>query len=264
MAAAERIRGTREWAVANIDCCTGCSNNCLYCYARYDAVEKRKTVRAAEWITPVVRHEDIEKSYPTYPGRVMFPTTHDIFPENLDSCIKVIKQLLKSENKVLIVSKPRLECIRKMCDRLEKAKENILFRFTITAMNDEILSFWEPEAPDYSERRSSLEYAHARDFKTSVSVEPMLETENVVEMVLDLLPYVNHSIWLGKMNKIAKRVVCDSKETKQAVARIRYGQSDKKIRDIYRQLKDNQLVRWKESIKEIVGLDLAQEAGLDI
>jgi hypothetical protein len=34
--------------------------------------------------------------------------------------------------------------------------------------------------------------------------------------------------------------------------------------EIYRQLRHNPLIRWKESIKTVVGLDLAAEPGLDI
>ena len=28
------ISGTKEWAKENVNCVTGCSNNCRYCYAR--------------------------------------------------------------------------------------------------------------------------------------------------------------------------------------------------------------------------------------
>jgi DNA repair photolyase len=31
--------GTREWASTNVNFITGCSNNCLYCYARAMAIK---------------------------------------------------------------------------------------------------------------------------------------------------------------------------------------------------------------------------------
>jgi hypothetical protein len=40
-------------------------------------------------------------------------------------------------------------------------------------------------------------------------------------------------------------------------------QNDERIWELYNRLKDNTKVRWKESIKKVVGLELATEAGLD-
>lgn len=259
----KKIWGTREWAVANIDCCTGCPHGCRYCYARYDAVVRRGTVAAEEWQRCCVRQEDVTRQWPHYDGQVMFPCTHDIVPENLDSCLQVIENLLAAGNSILIVTKPHLACIEPLCEQLKKHKESILFRFTITADTPAILSFWEPHAPGYEERRSCLQLAAEQGFATSVSIEPMLNTETVVQMVADLAPWVSHSLWLGKMNKIEERVEIDSPEMQREIERIKRGQSDEKIYKIYNQLRDNPLVFWKESIKEVVGLQLATQPGED-
>ncbi len=257
------IRGTREWAVANIDCCTGCPHDCLYCYARYDAVVLKGLVSATEWRSCKVRSEEVLKIQPLFPGQVMFPTTHDIVPENIDACISVIHNLLIAGNKVLIVSKPNIECVRKLCNAFDKYKSDLLFRFTITSRNSSLLCFWEPGAPGYEERKESLCYAFEKGYHTSVSVEPMLDTVDVVAMVRELLPCVTHSVWLGKMNKIEQRVQIDSYETQAQVEKITEGQSDQVLHDIYRQLCNEPLVRWKESIKEVIGLELSDKPGLD-
>ena len=34
------IRGTKEWAVAEINCSIGCPHDCRYCYARVAALDK--------------------------------------------------------------------------------------------------------------------------------------------------------------------------------------------------------------------------------
>ncbi len=261
---ASKISGTKEWAVANIDCCTGCSHGCRYCYARYDAVVKYKTVRAADWDNPIVRPEDVDRIFPCYAGQVMFPTTHDILPSNLQDCIRVIEGLIASGNSVLIVSKPHLDCIKELCRCFGKKRSQIVFRFTITALDNSIIKFWEPAAPLFEERIECLKHAFLSEFKTSVSIEPMLDAQNIVQLVDKITPWVTHSIWVGKMNKIDSRVVCDTKEMEMELLRIRQGQKDNQIIKIYRQLKDNPLVRWKESIKEVVGLELATEVGLDI
>lgn len=258
------IRGTREWAVANIDCCTGCPHDCLYCYARYDAVEKRKQLTAKEWRLSRVRDEDVRKVQPLYPGQVMFPTTHDIVPENLQECLEVIRNLLTAGNRVLVVSKPHQACVRELCQELAAYKDRLLFRFTITARAAELLSLWEPGAPGYEERKASLCHAFHEGYRTSVSVEPMLDTGDVVDMVRELLPCVSHSIWLGKMNKIEQRVRIDSAELRDQVDRIQAEQDDAVIMEIYNQLRHEPLVRWKESIKTVVGLELPGEPGQDI
>lgn len=257
------IRGTREWAVANIDCCTGCPHDCRYCYARYDAVDRRGLVAENAWAECHIRSEDVEKVQPLYPGQVMFPTTHDILPENLQACITVIDHLLSAGNRVLVVSKPHLDCVQELCQVFSGHKDNLLFRFTITARDGDLLAFWEPGAPGYTERKESLCHAFAEGFQTSVSVEPMLDSADVVYMVYELLPCVSHSIWLGKMNRIEQRVRIDSKEAREQVNRIKSGQRDAQISSIYRRLQAEPLVRWKESIKIVVGLQLADEPGMD-
>lgn len=258
------IRGTREWAVAEINCCRGCSHGCRYCYARYEAVERKRLIALEEWESCRILESEVVRQHPLYSGQVMFPTTHDIVPENLDACIQVLANLFDAGNRVLLVSKPNLPSIRRICKEFDKFRERLLFRFTITARNRKILQLWEPGAPGYSERKACLEYAFAKGFETSVSVEPMLDTGDVVPMVHELLPNITHSIWLGKMNKIEERVIDDSEQMRLEIDRIKQGQSDEKLLVLYRTLAHHDKVRWKESVKEVVGIELPSEPGLDV
>ena len=258
------IRGTLEWAVAEINCCMGCPHGCRYCYAHYDQVERKGTVTAEQWETCQVLVDEVSRKRPLYPGQVMFPSAHDIVPENLEACLNVLKNLLDAGNKVLVVSKPHLECIQRLCNELSNAREQLLFRFTITARDSEILKLWEPHAPDYKERKDCLEYTFRKGFATSVSVEPMLDTTDVAAMVNELLPFITHSIWLGKMNRIERRVACESEEMRKEVNRIVKGQSDERLHQLYHELRTIPQVRWKESVKKVVGHQLASEPGLDI
>ena len=45
---------------------------------------------------------------------------------------------------------------------------------------------------------------------------------------------------------------------------IRAGQTDERITEIYAQLKKHPKAKWKDSIKKVVGLKMAQKAGLDV
>lgn len=258
------IQGTREWAVASIDCCLGCPNGCKYCYGRFDQTVRKKIVSVDAWSKTQVLEDELTKKHPHYPGQVMFPTNHDIVPENLDSCLVVLKNLLTANNQVLVVTKPVISCIETLCQELLSNKDNILFRFTITARDSKILSMWEPSASSYEERFESLEYGFSKGFQTSVSIEPMLDSSDVVGMVRELLPFVSHSVWIGKMNKIDERVESSSAQMIRAIINIKNGQTDEEIFKIYHELKNEPLVRWKESIKDIIGLTRATQPGQDI
>lgn len=258
------VRGTREWAVAEINCCHGCPHDCRYCYARYDLVERRRILAPAQWPISRTIDADVDRRHPLYPGQVMFPTAHDIVPDNLVACIMVLDNLLVAGNRVLVVSKPHLDCIRILCVRFAAKRDRLIFRFTITARDEQILKLWEPGAPGYAERRSCLEYAFHAGFATSVSVEPILDMQDVLAMVHELLPFISHSIWLGKMNKIDERVVIDSTAMRDAVEILKKGQEDAKILRIYNELRENPKVRWKDSVKKVVGLMPATQPGLDL
>ncbi len=250
--------------MAEINCCVGCPHDCRYCYARIAALKKGLIDSPRQWSRTRIVDQAVAADSIRYPGQVMFPTAHDIVEENLEASMRVIDGLLAAENQVLVVSKPSVSCIAKVCRRFHRQRRQILFRFTITARNTEILSFWEPGAPGYCERLDSLKVAFEQGFETSVSVEPILDMADLVEMITELEPYVSHSIWLGKMNKVEERVIIDGAEVAAEVERISSEQRDESIRDLYESLQHKPLIRWKESIKQVIGLPLAARSGLDV
>jgi DNA repair photolyase len=256
-------RGTQEWSVKTINCCTGCSHDCRYCYAKGMAI-RFKQVTATQWPLERIRPQDVTKRQNKYDGQVMFPSSHDITPNNLDACLTVLKNLLHSGNKVLVVSKPHLECIRAICERLKAFKEQILFRFTIGACDDRILSYWEPNAPTYGERKASLIYAFDSGFQTSVSVEPLLDASNIDTLISELLPYVTNAIWIGKMNHLGRFGNNGDAVLRQAIDNIKRGQTDVAIKSIYSRHRDNPMIKWKKEIKKVVGIPLTKENGMDI
>ena len=181
----------------------------------------------------------------------------------LDACSTVLKKLVESGNQVVVVLKPHLEIVQRLCGELKQFREKILFRFTITATDDKILSFWEPNAPPCKERKASLKWAFEAGFKTSVSVEPMLDSEKIDDLVKALLPYVNDAIWIGKMNHLG-RIKTGGDGLKAEIERIKAGQTDEKIWAIYNRHKDNPKIKWKESIKKVVGIPPVEKAGMDM
>lgn len=198
---------------------------------------------------------------------VMFPTTHDISPNSLDVCLQTLQNILESGNTVLITSKPHFDCIRHICAVFHPhnrgGTNQIMFRFSIGAMNNFILGYWDRDAPKFQERLDALKLAHDEGFRTSISVEPCLDTANVVNMFYALKPHVTNSIWIGKMNKVRHRVMIVTEEDEHMVRLIEEGQTDEWVKKIYEALKEEVLVRWKESYKQVLGLPLAEEEGAD-
>jgi DNA repair photolyase len=255
------ISGTKEWAVEAVNCLTGCSHDCRYCYARHMAVTQFRQVKANQWHKPVVRPAQLTKRRPKYKGTVMFPSTHDILPTFLDECMTVLVNLLVAGNKVLIVTKPHYDCIRAIVRQCHDIKDQILFRFTIGATDNELLGYWEPGAPTFDERIECLRIARRNAYATSVSIEPMLDTHATTKLINQVEPHVTDTIWLGKMNHVRKRA---HNVDQQHLKQIEDGQTDTQIRRIYDEWGNHPRIRWKESIKEIVGLEKATAPGLDV
>ena len=192
-----RVFGTKEWAQRNVNCLSGCSHDCHYCYAKAGAIRfKRKT--PTNW-----KEEKFVgiKSVDGKPCRVMFPTTHDITPDSLQVCLQQIRNILSAGHEILIVSKPHVDCISAICDEFGDKQDKILFRFTIGSASNATLKLWEPGAPSFDERLKALKLAHRRGFKTSVSCEPMLDG-NIGKVVEKTTPFVTDAIWIGKMNMV--------------------------------------------------------------
>jgi len=260
-----RVGGTKEWAETNCNIVLGCEHGCRYCYARSMAYQFGRIKSYDEWgdTYNCLNEEEVQKARKDYGGTVMFPTTHDITPQFLEPCVQVLYKLLDAGNRVLIVTKPHFVCTERLCREFSDFKSKILYRFTIGAMDDEVLAYWDVNSPLFGERFKCLRHAHQKGFATSVSVEPMLDPPNAVKLFHRLKPHVTDSIWLGKMNQMRKRVQPRTDAERKACDRLEGQQSDDRIQKIFGQLKDEPLVRWKDSIKRVMGLKLAEEAGMD-
>jgi len=190
--------GTKEWADSNVNIFHGCSNDCIYCYAKKMAIRfGRKTKE--NWKFMELNEKAFDKNYGKRKGRIMFPTSHDITFDTLIFSLLALKKMLRAGNEVLITSKPDPKCILRICEELEAWKDQIQFRFTITSKDNIILKNYEPHAPLYEDRMSSLQLAYYKGFKTSVSMEPFLD-KDPIPLILKLAPYVTETIWIGKLN----------------------------------------------------------------
>jgi len=197
--------GTKEWAKENFNISMGCMNDCLYCYAKAMADKYNRISR------PFWKHmqnktfEKIDKQIHKVKNDdpnlydIMFPSSHDLFEENLEKAVYALNGLLKAGNTVLIVTKPRISVISELLYSFADYKDKILFRFTITTCDNTVKDYWEKNAPAIRERMICLYLAYSSGFKTSVSIEPFLDN-TVVALVKNVHPYVTNDIWVGPMN----------------------------------------------------------------
>jgi DNA repair photolyase len=260
----KHVSGTGEWAAHSVNIQRGCSSNCLYCYAKANSIRFGKST-PENWGTPTIDEDAVTRKYSKKNGTIMFPTAHDISPDNIMPSIKVLLAMLKVGNKVLIVSKPHLSCVAELCAALGAYKGQILFRFTIGLTSDEVLSFWEPNAPKFAERLACLALAYKAGYATSVSCEPMLD-DQVNFVVASVMDFVTDAIWLGKPNKLMLRAGMNTKDEAQAAVMataLLDKFDDKYIHCLYKHYCDDPIIKWKDSIKQIVGLERSTIKGLD-
>nr|WP_321402036.1 DUF1848 family protein [uncultured Desulfobacter sp.] len=234
----------QDWADKGINISKGCSNNCRYCYAREESVRRHGNT-VENWPNEQLNLQIINKGWRISNKRLMFPTTHDITPGTYDACETVLKKVLKVGNNVLVVSKPRTELIEKLCNAIEPYKNQVMFRFTITAMDNEVLRFWEPNAPTYEDRKKALALVKEKGFRNSVSIEPMLDAPNVGALIEDLRPHTTDCMWVGPMKMVRKRVVNDSPEVEKQIVKIISDQTPEKLLPIYTRYKDDPMIKWK-------------------
>jgi len=249
----QSLFGTKEWADCNKNIQRGCSHDCLYCYAKEMAIRfERATPK--NWNKEIVNMDALTCNFKKSARSVMFPSSHDITPYNLEESLIFIENLVKAYAKVLIVTKSHLECIEAICNKFTDYKSKIVFRLSVGSSSSETLKFWEPGAPSFEERLESLKYAFKQGYATSVSCEPMLDV-NIDDLIKRTCPFVTESLWIGKMNKARARLKINgawSCEVERRLNELDNAYTDEKLKLLCNQYQDHSLIKWKESISRII------------
>jgi DNA repair photolyase len=249
--------GVNEWADESYNICLGCKHGCLYCFAKAircwpDAQMRRPGAWQEQRLNP---NRSRLGSEINDAGVVMFPSSHDIPPEFLPESIQTIRNLLKT-NKVLIVTKPHLSVVKQLCAEFVANREDILFRFTIGALDRELCAFWEPQAPSPSERIKALKHAFEKGYATSVSCEPFLDSvDEVVKLVARVVPLVSDTVWVGKAQRVPRKLNSHVRGFAGALQTLKANQVDSEILRLVKLLADEPKVRWKDSIKAVLAKD---------
>jgi hypothetical protein len=182
-----------------------CPNDCLYCYMKDF---KGRVLKVVARPLPDVEDAALLSAGATKRWArvgsddrrhvIMYPTSHDIFPRILPAYIEQARRMLAAGHAVLLVSKPRLDCLTAVAAALEEYKDRVVYRLTIGSDRQEVLDFWEPHAPQFAERLAVLRMLRGRGCVTSVSIEPYLSDPRAT--VAAVAPFVSETIWIGPMS----------------------------------------------------------------
>ncbi len=94
----------------------------------------------------------------------------------------------------------------------------------------------------------------------------MDEVKSFIRVIDEVKSFVTDSIWLGKMNDPTRRLKINghSNIPQEFKEGIRYWMDDANIFNLYATYHDDPMIKWKESIKKIIGLKMPEEKGMDI
>jgi hypothetical protein len=247
----ETDNGVGEWATHSYNIAKGCDNGCQYCYAKAMAKRTGRISEDAEWEVPSVEMDKTE-IYEKVDGTVMFPSTHDITPTTLNAYLTTAENILRSGNRLLIVSKPSMQCIPALCASLLPYREEITFRFTVSTMDENTTSLLEPGAPSPEERITCLKHAYEMGFKTSVSSEPLLGGLQTAQAIYaSTEPFITENIWFGKLNK--PPIKNQPSPVVEKLAWIKQQQTDDRIKGMHLVFAECNKVQWKDSIQKVIG-----------
>lgn len=180
---------------------SGCAHGCLYCYTpaclhRYrDAFHSE--VRPRQGIIEAVRRQA-----PKYAGtdqRVLLSFTSDPYqPAEENECLTRQALEILTEHRIpfQVLTKGGLRATRDF-DLFERASG--WFATTLIFTEEASRVEWEPNAAPLQSRIEAIQEAHARGIRTWVSVEPVIDPQQALELIERLNPWVDG--WkVGKLN----------------------------------------------------------------
>lgn len=234
-----------KWGTTReVNCVLGCSHNCRYCFVKYHAVFKARSLREGQWRRPRIQRGEVKKNRRKSLATVVFPTRHDITPEVLDPCLRVLERLLAAGNRVVVESKPHLVCINQIVEKFGEFRSLLSFRFTIGALDPRILRYWEPGAPSFQERMDCLGNAYLHGFRTAVVSRPLLDPENLRDLIDRLGAFITDYHLVGPMEKVDPQALIQTPQDRRMVRRLMETTSEKALARLSRELGAISHVRW--------------------
>jgi len=191
----------REYAELALNLYSGCLHACLYCYAPACLHRQRDTfhadVRPREGIIEALRRQT-----PKYAGtdkRVLLSFTSDPYQpaEDQDGLTRQALEIL-AEHRIpfQVLTKGGMRAVRDF-DLFHQADG--WFATTLIFTDEASRVEWEPNAAPLESRIEAIQEAHRRGIRTWVSVEPVIDPRQALELIERLNPWVDG--WkVGRLN----------------------------------------------------------------
>ena len=183
----------------------GCSHACKYCYCpaiRYKTLE--------EWSANPQPRKDILKKLGKEAIKLQGDEREILFcfmsdPYQSNESAELTKQALliceKYQLKAQILTKAGQRVINHF-DILKR--NNYKFGSTIIMKSESLREYWEPGAPTIESRYNAIKEAKKYGIYTWISVEPVVDASEALQVISDLIDYVD--FWkLGKLNHFSKK-----------------------------------------------------------
>lgn len=198
----------REYAPLACNLYVGCTHGCKYCYAPscmhkspeewHNAAKARSdsilTLFERDCVELAKRHIDSETH------RVLFCFTSDPY-QPIEGKLHITRQCIaiaaKYGIKIDVLTKGNFELISQ--DFKLMLDSDTHFGMTLSFINDESRKEWEPMASPVQDRLKTLKMAHDMGIYTFVSMEPVINPDEALEVIRQAHGYVD--FWkVGKLN----------------------------------------------------------------
>lgn len=190
----------REYSDLAINIYNGCNHGCKYCFAkrmhdRYKPNEDFANVKPRDRIVEAVRNQ---LSGGKYKGKkIMLCFTCDPYPADIDTTPtrEIIKLIKEAGANVSALTKGGMRAVRDF--DLYGPGDSFGCTLTFIPFN-QYERYWESGAACTEERFAALQSAHDRGIKTWVSLEPVIYTEDTLEII----EYTHSCVDLFKVGKL--------------------------------------------------------------
>lgn len=190
-----------EYAYLALNLYSGCDNGCNYCYSPsvlHMSCEDFVKVRPREGII-----EALEKQVVTYhprDNRVLLCFTCDPYPKmegSAEITWEAIATLADYEIPFQVLTKSGSRALRD----IKMYGPNDAFASTLTFINPKDSKTWEPNAALPEDRMDTLRQFHEAGIHTWVSLEPVIDPEQTLELIKATHEYVD-LYKVGKLNYV--------------------------------------------------------------
>jgi DNA repair photolyase len=192
----------REYARLAANLYSGCSHGCKFCFGP-QTLRKDKQAFSADVHPKKDALDRLQEDAIRLKGddrEILLSFVTDPYQPlemELEITRGAIRALIENDLRFTILTKGGTRATRDF-DLLE-GYDKARFGSTVIFISQDDADEWEINAPSINDRINAIEVAHSRGIKTWVSLEPVIDPEQALQLIQQIHPIVDH--WkVGKLN----------------------------------------------------------------